>query len=334
MSGNTKFKPTMFLVYDYDKEEDYINAMSLKGWQLKKGGMFHHTYERSDQVYRYRLDFNNKANINPEEGQRYLHIFSEQGWEHINSTFNGWHYFRKKYDPGVSEDEYDIYTDDTSLKEMLGKWIKFARILQVFLTLMLIIYIPMYMATKSLLGMMDLIIFITGMLLMQLAVWHLKKKKLSARTKSVPASIAGYLLLIIMFASLILTWFFLFYKPSIYKTDFSVNSNTEEHIDTMTLDSDGHYGLYLKCKSSGGSAFLRISKNNKLIFRSGGEASSEAWLNLEAGKYRIETIYDPKTYEEIYDSTNELTDAPDQTDQLEDTGSVDVSIRVKKSYID
>jgi hypothetical protein len=169
---------------------------------------------------------------------------------------------------------------------------------------------------------------------MQLGVWHLKKKKLSARTKSVPASISGYLLLFIMFITLFLTWFLIFYKPSIYKTDFQVNLDTNKHIDTMTLDHNGLYGLYLKCDSNGGSALIRVIKNDKLIFRSEGEASSKAWLDLNAGEYRIETTYSPEAYDEVSDSADKLTETSDETDQSEDTGSVDVSIRVKKSLSD
>ncbi|HHU70918.1 MAG TPA: hypothetical protein GXZ21_02660 [Clostridiales bacterium] len=36
------------------------------------------------------MDYNTDANFNNEEYRRYLNFFEEQGWELINSTFNGW----------------------------------------------------------------------------------------------------------------------------------------------------------------------------------------------------------------------------------------------------
>ena len=49
--------------------------------------------------------------------------------EYLNSTFNGWHYFRKAYDPSLPEEEYQIYTDTASGKEMADRWRRIASIL-------------------------------------------------------------------------------------------------------------------------------------------------------------------------------------------------------------
>jgi hypothetical protein len=170
MSANTKIKPTMFLAYDYDKEEAYINRMADHGWQLKKGGLFHHTYFQSDKCYRYKLDYNNKVHFNMDDYDRYLSIFAEQGWEHVNSTFNGWHYFRKKYDPAIPEEDYELYTDDSSLKQMLGRWNRFARILQIIYLLLLPIYVGLYVQSKSTAILGDCILFVFGALLMEVGI--------------------------------------------------------------------------------------------------------------------------------------------------------------------
>ena len=45
---------------------------------------------------------------------------SEQGWEYIRTTFNGWSYFRKPWDPSLPEEQYEIFTDQASLREMTG----------------------------------------------------------------------------------------------------------------------------------------------------------------------------------------------------------------------
>lgn len=57
---------------------------------------------------------------------RYIETFREQGWEYISSTYNGWHYFRKIYDPSLPEEAYEIFTDRSSLKEMNCRWAKLA----------------------------------------------------------------------------------------------------------------------------------------------------------------------------------------------------------------
>ena len=113
----------VYSAWDYTREIEDLNKMSEKGWQLIKGGVFSNYYKKNDSIrYRYQLDFNAKI----EDMGRYIETFHEQGWEYVNSTFNGWHYFRKLYDASVESDEYEIYNDSESLKEMHGKWQRMA----------------------------------------------------------------------------------------------------------------------------------------------------------------------------------------------------------------
>lgn len=37
---NTKISCRTYMAWDYDKEEEHLDEMSEKGWQLKKGGCF------------------------------------------------------------------------------------------------------------------------------------------------------------------------------------------------------------------------------------------------------------------------------------------------------
>ena len=92
--------------------------MSEKGWQLVKGGLFSNLYQKNEDLrYRFQIDYNPKI----QDMGRYIETFREQGWEYVNSTINGWHYFRKLYDEAAGED-YEIYNDSQSLKEMQAKW--------------------------------------------------------------------------------------------------------------------------------------------------------------------------------------------------------------------
>lgn len=119
---NHKQTKTTFHIYaawDYEFEEKEYNRMSVQGWQLVNGGNFSQKYEFDDSViYRYQLDYNNDIT----DMARYDETFRDAGWERVNSTAEGWHVFRKAYDPNLSDETYEIYTDEQSRTEMLTRW--------------------------------------------------------------------------------------------------------------------------------------------------------------------------------------------------------------------
>ena len=115
----TKRTFKMFAAWDYEFEAKEYDRMSERGWQLVSGGSFTQKYEFDDSViYRYQLDYNNDI----KDMTRYDETFRDAGWERVNSTFNGWHVFRKVYDPQKPEEEYEIYTDEQSRVDMLKRW--------------------------------------------------------------------------------------------------------------------------------------------------------------------------------------------------------------------
>ena len=122
----TKTSYKAYAAWEFDREVQDLEERSRNGWQLIKGGCFHSKFSFDDSVqYRYALDFNQDIT----DPMRYRETFADQGWEFINSTFNGWHYFRKAYDPSLPEEEYQIYTDTASRKEMADRWRRVARII-------------------------------------------------------------------------------------------------------------------------------------------------------------------------------------------------------------
>ncbi len=109
------------MAWEYRLEEKWLNEMAASGWQLVKGGCFSQKFVKDDAArYCVRLDY--KKMPTGEEAERYKEMFEEQGWEYVNSTFNGWHYFRKKIKEGEPEGAYEIYTDRESVREMTGRW--------------------------------------------------------------------------------------------------------------------------------------------------------------------------------------------------------------------
>ena len=128
--GEYKTKIGVYSAWNYELEIEDLNRASKEGWQLVKGRSFSHKYRRDTGVqYRYQLDFQPGV----EDMGRYIETYREQGWEYINSTFNGWHYFRKLYDPSLPEEHYEIFTDMASFNEMNRRWSIIATIIAIFL---------------------------------------------------------------------------------------------------------------------------------------------------------------------------------------------------------
>lgn len=123
MARQYKKSYKFYTAWNYRRELEDLNKASEKGWQLIHGGSFSSRFKWNPDVrYRYQLDYPGEI----EDMGRYIETFREQGWEYINSTFNGWHYFRKFYDPSLPEEAYEIFTDRSSLKEMNHRWVKLA----------------------------------------------------------------------------------------------------------------------------------------------------------------------------------------------------------------
>lgn len=133
MSRKYKTVYKAYFAWDYEQELEELDRMSRQGWQLVKGGCFHSRFVKNEELcYRYQLDYRPDV----EDMGRYLETFREQGWEYVNSTYNGWRYFRKAYDPALPEEEYEIFTDRSSLTEMTRRWVILARVLLAFALLM------------------------------------------------------------------------------------------------------------------------------------------------------------------------------------------------------
>ncbi|MBR6377509.1 MAG: DUF2812 domain-containing protein [Oscillospiraceae bacterium] len=124
MAKDRKSSWQAYVAWDYEKELEDLDRASQEGWQLVRGGCFHNKFVKNPQVrYRYQLDYGRIDDMG-----RYIETFREQGWEYVNSTFNGWHYFRKAWDPALPESAYEIYTDRSSLPEMEQRWARIAGI--------------------------------------------------------------------------------------------------------------------------------------------------------------------------------------------------------------
>lgn len=171
MARSKKAIIRMYSAWNYEKEIEDLNKLSTQGWQLEHGGCFCSSFVRNNGLrYIYQLDYQPGL----KEMGRYLETYSEQGWEFVNRTFNGWYYFRKLYDPSLSAEEYEIFTDRASVKEMNSRWAKLALTMTILFGIMLMIEgifcitaptIPTYVLITAV-GV-EFIMFLRGYLIMK-----------------------------------------------------------------------------------------------------------------------------------------------------------------------
>ncbi len=132
MSRNIKTSYAAYAAWNVEMEELALNRQSEQGWQLLKGGCFHTIYEQDSSIrYIHKIDYNPDIKNGSDEKNRYIELFAEQGWEYVNTTYNGWNYLRKKYDESLPISEYEIYTDASSYRTMMKRWIRLGRLLQI-----------------------------------------------------------------------------------------------------------------------------------------------------------------------------------------------------------
>ena len=108
-----------FWVWDFDKEEQWLNEMAAKGLCLVSVGFCKYEFEDClPGEYKICLQLLEKSPRNPEM-QKYMEFMEETGAEHVGS-FTRWVYFRKE----ASDGDFSLFSDNASrvkyLTSMLG----------------------------------------------------------------------------------------------------------------------------------------------------------------------------------------------------------------------
>ena len=117
--GVSKSTVRFFTIADWDKEEQYLRDMHKNGWALRSGGILYHFDRCEPEDVVYRLDYNQEGRKHKDE---YIQMFEDCGWEYVQD-FAGYSYFRKPVSE-VSGGEEDIFCDDASRLEMVGRVIR------------------------------------------------------------------------------------------------------------------------------------------------------------------------------------------------------------------
>ena len=96
----TKTVYKFFWVWDFEKEERWLNEMAMDGWALRSVGICRYTFERTEPgEYMVRLEMR-------EADDEYMELMKESGAEYVGRYLQ-WHYFRKRTSLG----EFDLFSD-------------------------------------------------------------------------------------------------------------------------------------------------------------------------------------------------------------------------------
>lgn len=112
----------IFLGWQDEEEEKWLQKMSRKGMHFIKYNILYYTFEVGNpEEYIYKIDYKSTDRADMEE---YLEIFKEAGWEHICS-FMSWQYFKIEKEKANLK---DIYTDNSSKVEKYNGYLKTLKI--------------------------------------------------------------------------------------------------------------------------------------------------------------------------------------------------------------
>ena len=110
-----------FWVWDFDKEEQWLNEMAAKGLALIGTGFCRYDFEDcTPGEYQVRLELL-ENHLNHAESQKYIQFIESTGAEQVGNYFR-WVYFRKK----TAEGPFDLYSD---LDSRISHLEKIARLL-------------------------------------------------------------------------------------------------------------------------------------------------------------------------------------------------------------
>lgn len=113
-----------FFVWDFDKEEKWLNEMAAKGLALVSTGFCKYEFEDSlPGEYKVCLQLLDKMPNHP-ESQKYIAFMEETGAEHVGS-FTRWVFFRKK----ASEGDFQLFSDNESKVKYITSMLSFVALI-------------------------------------------------------------------------------------------------------------------------------------------------------------------------------------------------------------
>ena len=150
----------LFFIWDFDKEEKWLNEMAAKGLNLVSVGFC--KYEFEDGIpgeYKVCLQLLDKMPSHP-ESKKYIEFLETTGVEHVGS-FTRWVYFRKK----ASEGDFELFSDNNSRVKYLSGVISFIALITISNLIVGIdnVFIAKWLSSPfNYIGILNLVISLVG----------------------------------------------------------------------------------------------------------------------------------------------------------------------------
>lgn len=105
-----KTERRFFTVNQYKEEENWLNEMAARGWNLKKSGVFKYEFESGKPgEYTYRLELLDR-DADSKESRQYINFLKETGIETVCECSN-WIYLRRKSSDGPFNPENPMLSE-------------------------------------------------------------------------------------------------------------------------------------------------------------------------------------------------------------------------------
>lgn len=115
-----------FLVWNFDKEEKWLNEMAAKGLCLVSVGFCKYEFEDcAPGEYKVCLQLLENLPDHP-ESRKYIEFLESTGAEHVGSCLR-WVYFRKK----AADGEFELFSDNASRIKYLSTIINFIAVITI-----------------------------------------------------------------------------------------------------------------------------------------------------------------------------------------------------------
>lgn len=110
----------IFLFWQFDEEEKWLNDMSAQGWQLEKVKINNYTFKKCQpNTYSYKLDYLDNSK---EKNQEYLNSIQSFGIEKVGQTYNL--LYLSMENENSSEQVFELFSDKQYRINFLNKLLK------------------------------------------------------------------------------------------------------------------------------------------------------------------------------------------------------------------
>ena len=164
----------LFMIWNFDKEEQWLNDMADQGYCLRFVGLLRYDFDQcTPGSYNYKLELLEHSPT-AHESEQYLSFLAETGVEHIG-TIMRWVYLRKKKEKGP----FELFSDNESRIKHLNRILQFIAVFGGANLIIGLVNLYYALMEKSPLNWINLINFVVaGLLFYGYFKLHKKKKGL------------------------------------------------------------------------------------------------------------------------------------------------------------